>query len=77
LKNDECPTGTCYGSTAQSDLSAYHTVGLVSTIGFIVAGVGVAAGTTLWILESKSASSASAWAAPYIGVGSVGAVGRF
>lgn len=73
----ECPNGTCSGSGPESDLSAYHTVGLVSTVGFIVAGVGVGVGTTLWIFESKSASRSSAWAAPYVGIGSVGAVGRF
>lgn len=75
----ECngPDGTCTPGSPQSDLSSYHTVGLVSTIGFVVAGVGAAAGITLWVLESKNSSPASAAVSPYLGVGSIGAVGRF
>lgn len=73
----ECPSNSCPPGKPQSDLNSYHAVGLVSTIGFVVAGVGTAAGVTLWVLEGKSSSSTAASVSPYIGVGSVGAVGRF
>jgi hypothetical protein len=75
LKN-ACPNGKC-GADEQSKLQSYHTMGLISTVGFIAAGVGVAVGTTLWIVESKKPSPTSASVAPYIGFGSVGAVGTF
>jgi hypothetical protein len=71
-----CPNGKC-GPDEQTKLQSYRTMGLISTIGFITAGVGVAVGTTLWIVESKKPSASSASVTPYIGLGSVGAVGTF
>jgi hypothetical protein len=71
-----CPDGKC-GADEQTKLQSYHTMGLISTVGFIAAGVGVAVGTTLWIVESKKTSPTSASVSPYIGFGSVGAVGTF
>ncbi|HXX67614.1 MAG TPA: hypothetical protein VEK07_10555 [Polyangiaceae bacterium] len=75
----ECGHDTCSTQQSQSDLSHYHTVGLVSTVGFVVAGVGAATGIALWFVESGGSHSApaSASVSPYIGIGSVGAVGRF
>lgn len=75
LKTDCQPNGC--PSTDKSKLDSYHTTGIVSTVGFIVAGVGVAAGITLWVVESKSSSPASASISPYVGLGTIGAVGRF
>ena len=69
-----CPTGTC-GPAQQSDLNSFHTMGTLSTVGFIVAGVGAAAGTVLLLTAPKKEATASV--TPYIGVGSIGAVGRF
>ncbi|MEO6576084.1 MAG: hypothetical protein ABIP89_19680, partial [Polyangiaceae bacterium] len=78
---DECknPDGTCMPS-AQSDLDSYHTMGALSTVGFIVAGVGAAAGLVFLISAPKSSSSASTtgvWISPAIGPTSIGAIGRF
>jgi hypothetical protein len=50
----------------------------LSIIGFVAGGVGVAAGTTLFILSGKKESeSARAGVHPWIGLGSVGLNGRF
>jgi hypothetical protein len=74
-----CTNGTC-GPQQQSDLDSYHTLGLLSTVGFIVGGVGAAAGVTLLILQPKAspdAAPATPAARLVIGPGSVGAVGTF
>jgi hypothetical protein len=73
----ECPGGVCTTPTSQSDLSSYHTMGTLSTVGFIVGGVGVATGVMLWVFAPKSAAPATGWITPYVGPGNVGAVGRF
>ncbi len=72
----ECPNDVC-GPSASSDLSSYHTMGALSTVGFVVAGVGVAGGVVLLFVTPKSQASTSAWITPFVGPGSVGAVGHF
>lgn len=75
-----CMNGSC-PSTESSNLSSYHTMGLLSTVGFIVGGVGVATGVVLLIARPKAdsapAPAAGLWISPTIGLGSVGAVGTF
>lgn len=74
-----CPNGSC-GPDQQSNLESYHTLGTLSTIGFIVGGVGAAAGVTLLILQPKAtpdASPATPAARLVVGPGSIGAVGSF
>jgi hypothetical protein len=74
-----CGSGTCPQSQS-SNLSSYHTMGLVSTIGFIVAGVGAAAGVTLLLLPTHSDSAppaAGLHVEPVVGLGTVGAIGTF
>jgi len=73
--SNECPNGTCPAS-ASGTLGDYHTLGALSTVGFIVAGVGVAAGLTM-VLLAPSKKTEHAYVSPYIGFGSIGAVGRF
>jgi hypothetical protein len=73
----ECPTSTTCPSTAQATIDAYHSAGAISTFGFVLAGVGAAVGVTLWIVENKSAAHDTASISPYIGLGSIGAIGRF
>jgi len=70
---------TVCGPAEQSNLDSYHTVALVSTVGFVVAGAGAAAGVVLWFVAPRSGGrpSNAAWIAPYMTPGSVGAVGRF
>jgi hypothetical protein len=74
----ECPGGTCATGTSQSDLSSYHTLGALSTVGFIVGGVGVAAGAVLWfVVPSTTVHASTASVSPYVGPASAGVVGTF
>ncbi len=75
--SDECKP-TCSTTTAQSDLSSYHTIGAISTVGFIVAGVGGAVGAILLVTEPKTApTTGGVHVVPAIGLGSLGATGSF
>ena len=67
----------CETATSQSDLSSYHTIGAVSTVGFIVAGLGGAAGAILLITQPKAAPTTGVRVVPVVGLGSVGATGSF
>jgi hypothetical protein len=69
---------TC-GPAQQSDLDSYHTLGTLSTVGFIVGGIGAAAGVALLLLQPKAseASSAAPSASLFFGPGTVGAAGSF
>ena len=74
-----CGSGTCPASS-DATLDSYHTMGTLSTAGFIIGGLGVAGGAIL-LLTAPKRPSASASAAmgitPYVGYRSLGAVGRF
>jgi hypothetical protein len=79
-------TGTQCGSDQKSALDSYHTMGTLSTVGFVVGGVGAAAGVVLLLMQPKSDSVAPVAApppaarlhvTPVVGFGSVGAVGTF
>jgi hypothetical protein len=81
----ECPGGTC-PSNKQSDVDSYHTLGLLSTIGFAVGGVGAATGIVLLLIAPKHESAPAAaqgpglQVAPLVGPGGLGGiqtVGRF
>jgi hypothetical protein len=70
--------------SAKGQLDSYHTIATVSTVGFIVGGVGVAAGVVLLLTKPKTesagppASSPTALrVVPTVGLGSIGAVGEF
>jgi len=70
---DNCPEE--YSDTVK----AYHTLGTISGVGFIVGGAAVATGITLWLLDGKSSATAARGLVvrPYLGVGNIGAVGSF
>lgn len=77
-----CPDGKCT-PTLQSDVDSYHTMATLSTIGFIVGGVGVAAGAVLWFVGPKKEVQASGssfrtveWH-PYFAGNGGGVAGRF
>lgn len=82
-----CPSGTCPNNVS-GDVDSYKTMGTLSTVGFIVGGVGLAAGAVLWFtapkekstafrtVPSKSASSGFSWQ-PYVGATGGGVTGRF
>jgi hypothetical protein len=54
-------------------------MGTVSTISFIAGGVLAAGGAVLFFVArpKDAAPSTGMWVSPYVGPGSVGAVGRF
>jgi hypothetical protein len=76
--SSECPNGSCPPGGPQSDLSSYHTMGLISTIGFGLAIVGGGLGT-YFLLTAPSGQPApqTTGVHPFIGPGVLGAVGRF
>jgi hypothetical protein len=51
-----------------------RTLGIV---GYVVGGVGVAAGVTLFVLSTQKDEPRSAFVAPYVGLGAVGVRGAF
>jgi hypothetical protein len=74
-----CTGGSC-GPAQQSELDSYHSLGLISTVGFIVAGVGAAGGVPLLLLQPRAESGPATGGlriTPVLGPGSVGAVGTF
>ena len=71
-----CPDGRC-PDDQQGDLDSYHTLGTLSTIGFIAGGVGVGAGAFLILTAPDPAPKQGAWIAPRIGLGYLGAEGKF
>jgi len=80
----KCPLTTCSYAGAQNDVDNYHTMALVSTIGFIAGGVGVATGAILLLTEPKAETASLALpprthlrVVPVVGLGSIGAVGEF
>jgi hypothetical protein len=71
-----CGKGPC-PSTEQGDVNAYHTKGLVSTIGFIGGAVVAGAGVVVLLTAPKKAPAIGGSVTPYLGLGTVGATGRF
>jgi hypothetical protein len=72
----ECtlPGGVCPRSV-QPKIDSYHTVGTVSTVGFIAGGALAAAGLVTLLTAPKA--PAKAGVAPMVGLGFVGVDGRF
>jgi hypothetical protein len=77
--SDLCPGGACPKSKAEevnsldSDADSAATL---ATVGFIVGGVGVATGVTLFILSSDDKKESTA-IRPWVGWGSAGVSGHF
>lgn len=74
----ECPNSVCVaGSQGEKDLDSFRTLRTVSTIGYVVGGVGAAAGVTLLLLTPKSPRSQSASVHVVVSPSSLGVVGAF
>jgi hypothetical protein len=81
----ECPNGVCGPGSASSDYDAANTYALVSTIGFIAAGVGAGVAVVTLIvghdepgaLPAQSPSAGGLKVRPWIGVGAAGMNGTF
>jgi len=64
--------------SAQGDLDSYHTLGTLSTVGFIAGGVLSGVGLVLLVTAPHDSTTASGpRVTPYLGLGSVGATGAF
>jgi hypothetical protein len=71
--------GKCQSSHTDT-LNQYHTFGTISAVGYGVAVVGAGVGLTLWLTNRDSGTVTPAKAVvvhPYVGLGSIGAVGSF
>jgi len=76
----ECPGQACVEGTSGWDtVQSFRTLRTVSTLGYIVGGVGLASGATLFLLTpSKATSGARAGSAHvWLNAGSVGVAGAF
>jgi hypothetical protein len=73
-----CPNKACPGD-AQPDLDKANRFATLSTVGFVVGGVGVAAGVVLLAVRKKAPASSSTGAliVPWVGPGMVGLAGSF
>jgi hypothetical protein len=74
--SDSC-SGTSCPPSQQATLDSYHRLGTISDVGFIVGGIGVAAGVILLVTQPKDTAASTAKWSPYIGVGSAGVSGVF
>ena len=76
----ECPDHACAeGSAGWDTVQSFRTLRTVSTVGYVVGGVGLAAGTTLFLLApAKSKSTARAGSVNvWLNASSVGVAGAF
>jgi len=67
-------------STQASTISDYRTFGTISGVGFAVGVAGAGTGLALWLLNRGAKDETAAHGAfvrPYVGLGNVGAMGRF
>lgn len=72
-KNGCTSEGHCYDD---QNLDGYRTLRTLSTVGFIVGGVGLAAGATL-VLSAPSQTKNGRSVSGYVGLGSLGLAGSF
>jgi hypothetical protein len=82
----DCRAKTCYPDQ-KSQLDSFHTAGMISTIGFVAGGVGIAGGVVLLLVKPQSLvqqqptdqspqKTSLRWS-PFIGIGSAGLEGTF
>ncbi len=76
----ECPDLKCErGSQGETDLQSFRDLRTVSTVGYVVGLVGVAAGGVLWFTTAPTSADSKAvrHVSPYVGLGQAGVWGRF
>lgn len=75
LDDRGCTGGHCYDDQA-SDLSGYRSMRTLSTVGFVVGGVGLATGAAL-VLSAPQQTKTGSSVSGYVGLGSLGLAGSF
>jgi len=75
LEGDGCVDGACYTDQGD-DVDSYNSMRTLSTVGFVVGGVGAAAGAALLLTAPKPKETGSRVRA-WVGVGSAGLAGSF
>lgn len=74
---DQCPNDVC-PANLQDKNDSYKTMGTLSTVGFLVGGVGAVTGAALWFWPaSKEKTTAKVDWQPYVGPGGGGLRGTF
>jgi len=69
--------GTQCDVSLASKIDSFHTYGNISTVSFIVGGIGAVGGTILLLTQPNETSSAAARVSAYVGPGSAGVTGTF
>jgi hypothetical protein len=77
--SNACTAGGACRSDQDGALSSYHTFGTISGVGLAVGVLGAGAGAALWYFnrDSNQGPQQGVVVHPYIGAGSLGAVGSF
>jgi hypothetical protein len=74
----QCPNHVCVeGSAGQDKLDSFRSLRTVSTIGYIVGGVGLAASITLFVLLPSDHAEGTASAGVWLGANGGGVMGAF
>jgi len=75
---DACPDPNSCDPGQRASIDTYHRLGTIADVGFIVGGVGVAAGVVLLLTQPKETTTTTGTSVtPFIGLGSAGVTGRF
>jgi hypothetical protein len=82
IKGSPACAGSVCNPSEDGDISSARTTATISTVSFVVAGVGAAAGVVGLLMHGGSSppadeQPASAWIAPTFGLGTVGVHGQF
>lgn len=75
LKGSGCSNDECFDPTLQSQMDSYNKLRPIAAAGLIVAGVGAAAGLTLWLARPKQESASGVRLV--LGPGTLTAQGRY
>ena len=73
-----CPTPTTCPASVEGDINTYYALGNASTATLVIGGALAATGVVLVVMSRRGDKpAASAWVAPVVGLGALGARGAF
>ena len=75
--SDACPVASECNAGQRANIDSYNRLGTIADVGFIVGGVGLAAGVVLLVTQPKDTSPTATKWTPYFGLGSAGVSGVF